>query len=136
MAGIGDTTLILRFFGDDLDPAELTELLGGGPTQSWVKGETRHSTSGNRVYKTGAWLFSVPDREPGDLNGQLNELFSKLTDEIETWRALASRFDGNCFCGLFMHEGNEGFDLELKTIKALAARGLRIGFDIYDPIDD
>jgi hypothetical protein len=136
MAGIGDTRLILRFFGDDLDPAELTKLLGEAPTQSWVKGEARHSTSRHRVQKTGAWLFSVPDREPGDLDGQLNELFSKLTDDIETWRALTSRFDGNCFCGLFMRECNEGFDLDLKTIEALAARGLRIGFDIYDPADD
>ena len=136
MAGIGDTRLTLRFFGDDLDPSELTELLGGVPRRSWVKGEIRHSRSGDKVRESGAWLFSVPDREPCDLDGQFKQLFSELSADLELWRSLTSRFGADFWCGLFMAKGNEGFTLEPDTLAALGDRGLRVHFDIYDAADD
>jgi hypothetical protein len=136
MAAIGNTTLTLRFLGDDLDPAELTELLGGVPKRSWVKGEIRYTQSGDKVRESGAWLFSVPDRNPGDLDGQFRQLFSELCSDLGIWRSLTSRFDADFWCGLFMADGNEGFTLEPDTLAALSERGLRVHFDIYDPTDD
>ncbi len=136
MAGIGDTRLTLWFLGEDLDPSQLTNLLGWMPKRSWVKGEIRRSKSGDTVRETGAWLFSVPDREPGDLDGQFKQLFSELSADLEIWRSLASRFEADFWCGLFMTKGNEGFTLEPDTLAALSERGLRVHFDIYDPADD
>ncbi|RWM35699.1 DUF4279 domain-containing protein [Mesorhizobium sp.] len=39
MAEIAQRSASLRFFGDDLDPAELTKLLGGEPTYAVRKGD-------------------------------------------------------------------------------------------------
>jgi hypothetical protein len=39
MAVLSGSTASLRFFGDDLDPDELTKLLGCPPTKSASKGE-------------------------------------------------------------------------------------------------
>ena len=76
MAVISGTTISLGFFGDDLDPDAVTARLGQAPTKSAIKGQviTSGKTGSVRVAKTGNWIFSVPDRMPGDLDGQIREL--------------------------------------------------------------
>ncbi|OYX56946.1 MAG: hypothetical protein B7Y86_09375 [Brevundimonas subvibrioides] len=133
MAGIGRTVLTLRFFGEDLHPAELTRLLGSEPTKSELKGDVRPS---GHVAKAGSWRLSVEDRAPGDLECQIRNLFAGLTADVGTWTALSSRYRGDLFCGLFMQQGNEGLDLEPETLAMIGNRGLRLAVDIYDPGDD
>ncbi|WP_298163083.1 DUF4279 domain-containing protein [Brevundimonas sp.] len=133
MAGIGRTVLTLRFYGDDLDPAKVTALIGAEPTKTELKG---HVWPSGRVSKAGSWRLSVGDREPGDLDGQIRELFYGLTENLEVWADLSARYDGDLFCGLFMESSNEGLDLEPDTLAMIGSRGLRLGFDIYGPVED
>jgi hypothetical protein len=60
----------------------------------------------------------------------------KLTPDLAIWRMLTSRFSGDCFCGLFMTEANEGLVLEPDVLTALTARGLTLMLDIYDRVSD
>jgi hypothetical protein len=138
VASIGRTTVGLRVFGDDLDPLEVSTLLCAEPTRGWRKGEAKGLTSSGKTIlaRTGAWLLSVPDRSPGDLEGQLCELFAALTGDLSVWRDLTERYECDVFCGLFMRAGNEGADLEPDTVAQLASRGLAIRLDIYDPTKD
>lgn len=137
MAGICETKVSLGFFGDDLDPAELTALLGAPPRESATKG-SRRITAGGREFmaKTGKWLLDAPPSIPGDLATQIDAILTELTPDISVWQALAGRFHARLFCGLFMEETNEGLRLDAATLSAIAERGLFLDFDIYAPVTE
>jgi hypothetical protein len=132
MPGISRTRASLRIFGDDLDPDEISALLGALPNSSATKGEISVDKRGiERTARTGRWLLQVAHRQPGDLDGQIVELLSLLTPDTAVWRSLVARFEANIFCGLFMKESNEGFELRPETLEMIGSRGLRLGLDIY-----
>lgn len=135
MAHIHQSVASLRLFGDSLVPDEISHLLGCEPTESYVKGQVIIGSVSKRefVKKTGMWCLDAPDREPEDLDGQITELLSQTTQQIEVWVGLAERFEVDLFCGLFMDSRNEGLDLSPSSLLALAERRIRIGLDIYAP---
>lgn len=132
MADVSRTRASLRIFGDDLDPDEISALLGAPPTLSGKKGEVRVDQRGvEQIATTGRWLLRVASRQPGDLDGQLVELLSPLTPDTAVWRSLVARFKADIFCGLFLKEMNQGFELRPETLEMIGSRGLPLGFDIY-----
>jgi hypothetical protein len=138
MAVLSGSTASLRFFDDDLDPDELTKLLGCPPTKSESKGEeiVGKVTGQKRIARSGGWRLSAERREPGNFDDQISEILDQLTDDMNIWQNLTSRFRADVFCGLFMKEVNEGISLSNETLQRLAKRGLTIDFDIYDSSDD
>ena len=133
MAAISESRVSVRFFGDDLNPRELTRLLGCEPSIQYKKGDKHTSAGREYTKKWGGWVVAAENRKPEAVDEQLSHLFAQMTQDLEVWRNLVSRFDGDVFCGLFMAESNEGFSIARATLQALAARGLEINFDIYDP---
>ncbi|MGK9232918.1 DUF4279 domain-containing protein [Inquilinus limosus] len=134
MAELSQTAATLRFFGDDLDPDELTRLLGSEPSVGVRKGETfRYHQSARRDVqaRTGSWRLRVERRSPGDLDGQIIELLSPLCQDLAVWRDLSARFEADIFCGLFLDKTNEGMDLRSETLVMVGSRGLTLAFDIY-----
>jgi hypothetical protein len=69
---------------------------------------------------------------PADLDGQITELFARMSDDLPAWRSFAARFRGVVFCGLFLATGNEGLVLRSETLAAIGERGLILDLDIYD----
>jgi len=138
MAVLSGSAASLRFFGDDLDPDELTRMLGGQPTKSERKGEEiiGKVTGQKRIARSGGWRLSAERRKPGDFDAQISEILDQLTDNTDIWQDLTARFRADIFCGLFMAESNEGVSLSHKTLEKLAVRGLTVDFDIYDSSDD
>jgi len=137
MAAVYETVASLRIFGDDLDPDEISALLGASPTSSARKGEIRVSKSGReRTERTGRWLLEAVYRQPGDLDSQIAELLSPLTGDIAVWRRLVAQFEVDIFCGLFMKESDEGLDLRPETLEMLGSRGLSLGLCIYGPLSE
>ncbi len=134
MAVLSGSAASLRFFGDDLDPDELTLLLGRQPTNSERKGQeiVGNITGTKRTARSGGWRLSAEPREPGNLDAQIFELLGQLTNDMSIWQDLTSRFRADVFCRLFMEEGNEGISLSHETLQRLAERGLTIDFDIHD----
>lgn len=137
MAVIAETSISLRYFGDDLVPDALTSALGKPPTKSTTKGEviTNQTTGSVRVAKSGSWLYGVERREPGDLDAQVEELFSALTADLSVWRPLAEKYKPDLFVGLFMKESNEGIEVSAHCMEILAARGVSLSLDIYGPLE-
>lgn len=137
MAGLGRARVSLRVFGDDLEPDEITKLLGCAPTSAGRKAEARQGGA-ERTYlwRTGSWLLSIDDCAPGDLDVQIKALLATVTDDLGVWRDILGRYRCDLFCGLFMSEGNEGAELEPETLEMLGARGLRLDLDIYGPTED
>ena len=133
MARIAYTVVSLRFFGDDLDPQELSTRLASLPTKAASKGEVTASPTGTRVAKTGNWRLTVEAHTAaGDLNTLITRLFERLTPNLEIWRDISSRFRGDLSVGLFLGTSNEGAFIAPATISDIAARGLGFNLDIYD----
>lgn len=133
MAAIYETAAALRFCGDELVPHEVTKLMGAPSTSAVSKGELIVGR-GPRVARSGIWGLTVNRRQPGDLSGQIDEILSGLTQDLEVWRDLSARFGGCIFVGFFMAEGNEGYGLSSDTLKLLTDRGLSLLIDIYPDI--
>lgn len=131
MASIARSSASLRIFGD-LEPDEISFLLGGQPTLSYRKGDEHHGV----IKRKGAWIYEVPDSEPGDLDSQICEIFEFLTHDITIWLDLVESFEVDVFTGIFMEESEEGFTLKPATMALLTERQISIGFDIYAPEND
>ena len=133
MAELYRSRASLRFFGDDLEPAEITRLLCCIPTSSQKKGEIiRHRTDGGKhVAPYGKWLLEEDECCPGDLDGQIQRLLARVSANLSVWRDLVSRFRTDLFCGIFVQQFNEGVSLSPAVLAALGNRGIEIDFDIY-----
>jgi len=136
MAEVHRTAMSLRFHGDDLDPEEITRTLGAQPTKCAKMGGTWHTPGGKEILaRRGFWNLSIPETSPGDLDGQVSALFSALSDDLGAWRALAGRYHGNIFAGLFLSGFNEGVALSPATASAIGMRGLALELNIYSGND-
>ena len=132
MAAVNRTVATLRFFGDDLRPDEITSRLGRAPTKSQTKGDEWLRPNGTiRIAKWGSWRLCAADRGPGDLDAQVAELLSGLSDDLAVWADLTNRFRADVFCGLFLEESNEGLSLSPQTLALLGALNLELDLDIY-----
>jgi len=134
MTLIAKTVATLRFFGDDLDPEVVSLLLGTSPSRGERKGEVIKSakTGRERTPRTGSWRLEAKDREPGDLDGQIDEIVSQLSQDISRWTELA-KYRPDLFVGIFMDRSNEMIELSAKSISLLAERGIQVTLDVYDP---
>ncbi|MDO7834516.1 DUF4279 domain-containing protein [Sphingobium sp. HBC34] len=122
----------LGFYGDDLDPEEITNFLRIEPTVGTRKGGVWLTGSGvEKTARTGVWRLVADRCEPADLDGQIGWLLSPLPNNLEIWRSLAARYRGRIFAGLFMHSGNEGLTLQPDTLSMMGGRGLVLDLDIY-----
>jgi len=137
MAVISKTKATLRIQGEDLIPEDITNMLGCQPTHSQEKGEALvgKNTGRKREAKFGMWRLSASAEIPGDLNAQITEIISMLSQDINCWIELSDNYDIDLFCGLFMEKGMEGIDISAKNLKALGQRHIELSLDIYGPDD-
>lgn len=134
MPELARTTVGLRIFGDDLDPAEITRLMGVQPTGCARRGDARRTASGrDAVARSGSWRLDAG--VPGDLGAQIGALLDRLPSDPSVWRELTRRYRCDVFCGLFMWDANEGTELPPEVLAMLGAPGLRLGLEIYGDAD-
>lgn len=131
------STAVLRVFGDDLDPDEISALLGSRPSSSARKGERLAvGTAGRvRILETGRWSLNAVDSRPEGIEAQIFAILDRLTGDMEVWRSLSGRYQLDMFCGVFMDSGNDNLSLSSKALFALGQRGIELELDIYDPVD-
>ena len=129
MGTVRETAVSIRFLGDELDPGEITKLLGATPDVAHRRGDAM--PEGRGEWSAGLWSCQAPRVSPGDLDMQLAGLFATMTQDLSVWRTLCGRYRGDVFCGLFLEDSNEGIVLSTETMRAVADRGLMFGFDIY-----
>ena len=123
----------IGFYGDDLDPSEITRRLGCEPTIGVAKGGAWTTSMGaEKLARTGSWRLVARRRSPADLDAQIGQLLSDMNDDLEAWESLAGRFRGRVFCGLFLASGNDGLTLRPETLLMIGQRGLLLDLDIYE----
>jgi hypothetical protein len=136
MAHLHRSVASLRICGDQLDPDEISRLLGGFPTLSYRKGDVKKSKIRDIVRKSGAWMLNATDREPEDLDAQVEEILGQLTQDLAVWVSLSKNHRMDLFCGFFMEQTDEGVEISTQTLKALGERGIKLGFCVYAPLKD
>ena len=134
MGAFDHSEVTLRFFGDDLVPEEVSALLGASPTVSYQKGQelVGRNTGTVRIAKTGSWRLRATRREPEDVESQVFEILNQLTQDLGAWAVLASRYEPDLFCGIFMRGTNDSLPLSARVLLALGQRGISLGMDVYD----
>jgi hypothetical protein len=118
----------LRLFGDQLDPAEVTDKLGCLPTEASRRGAVIRY---DRLARTGSWRLEGVDSPSVELPQQVTNLLGRVTSDPAVWRDLTGRFNVDVFCGVYLTEWNRGFTLSSDVLRYLGDRGIEIGFDIY-----
>jgi Domain of unknown function (DUF4279) len=134
-----ETEASVSISGDDLDPDQITKLMGCAPNRSEKKGQVL--TIGGRgkaapVAHRGLWRLQANRRSPDDLEAQIRELLAMLPQDLALWRELSARYEVSMFCGLFMGGWNNGIGLSPELLLAIAERGMALDLDIYSPTRD
>lgn len=137
MGTVDRSAASIRFVGDDLDPDEITRLLGAEPSFAYRRGDTVRTPNGqSRIARYGLWRLNPADSEPANLDRQTLELLAVLTDDQSIWAELGCRFRVEMFVGLFSERINSGLGIAPETLRLLADRHISIDLDIYGPLQD
>jgi hypothetical protein len=131
---VDETRVTLAVYGEDLDPTEVTRLLGCQPTQVHRKGDKRHPTS--VPYQTGAWFFTLETKAPSGPDELIPLLLRQLPGDSAFWAGLRERYDVQIRVAIHTAGWNRGFDISPATAELIAATGASLGFDLYFYEDD
>lgn len=132
---VGRVSVTLRVMGDEVDPDEITRLLGVTPKLAERKGELVRRGERTITRRTGHWSCSLGDgpSPEWELDDAIAALLGRMSADLEVWTYLGRRHRMDLFCGLFMGTVNQGAVLRPETLRLLADRGLTLGLDIYGP---
>jgi hypothetical protein len=133
-----NATLCLRVCGDELDPEEVTRLMGRAPTRSQRKGQPVLDSSGQvkRLARTGSWLLDFCLSPEATIAEGIESLLGSLANDKELWVALGKRFRVDCLCDVSIRGVNQGFVLPAQTLEMLTERNIELGVDIYCECDE
>ena len=132
MPVVSKSIVTLRIHGDDLDPEEVSSLLGGKPTFSVPKNGLSNYPRGRvRIARTGIWRIRTDYACPADLDGQIKEILDQLTDDLSVWDNISNRHHLDMFCGLWLSELNEMLGISPRPLKGLGQRNIPLLLDIY-----
>jgi hypothetical protein len=126
--------LWLRFMGDDLEPEEITNLLGRTPSHSRRKGETFVRKSG--AARTGSRILEIDLPYEMTVEDGIPALFAQLTNDLSVWQSLTEKYKAELVCDAIVRGANQGFELPAEVVKLIAARNLTFGVDIFPQRDD
>ncbi|RQP21159.1 DUF4279 domain-containing protein [Piscinibacter terrae] len=121
-----EVAVALCVYGSDLDPIEVTKLLGVDPTHAHRRGERK--TLRSPPWDKGAWIRELRCFEPIDPDGMFEELLLDVSSEPAVWRSLASRFQLRVDFAVHTDVGCT-FVLSPNTVQRIAALGAE--FQIY-----
>jgi Domain of unknown function (DUF4279) len=126
---IDDASVSLGIYGDDLDPGEITQLLGLAPTHSHRLGD---SLRAGHSFHTGAWLHEVKSEVVPDAPElALACLLDRLPPDRSLWARLVRQYEIRFFFCIGFEGWNKGFTLTARTIRRVARLGVRLEFDLY-----
>jgi Domain of unknown function (DUF4279) len=127
---VDDASVSLDIYGDDLDPDEITQLLGLSPTYSHRRGD-RLRPDGHSFH-AGAWLHQVKsDDVPGAPELALGYLLDRLPSDASLWARLVQQFEIRLNFRIGFTGWSKGFVLSAPTIQRAAVLGVRLEFDLY-----
>lgn len=128
--------LLLEVFGDDLDPADVSALLGTPPDEGYKKGDER--PRGSQYYKTGGWILKSGEiRISEDRTGEerLHAWAASIPGDAAVWTDLKDRFLVQVRLVGYTDQWNADFTLPPAMLENLSKRGLPLMIDPYLSLD-
>jgi len=137
--GLLKHNVCFRIVADELDPLEITAMLGITPSKAHRRGDPNTSiTKKGKViefspFSTGVWLVYSDAEEHADLDYHLKSLLSLLYPLKVKLIELSQRgYSMDVFCGVFTHEAPQpGFDISSDSLRRLGELNISIGMCIY-----
>ncbi len=126
---VGEAHPTLCVYADDLEPEDITRLLGCSASRSHRKGDLLGPPG--IAARTGAWLLEWAGKTSGDLEAQIREILAKVTTDEKAWRQVAERCTIRMNCMLTLREWSRGLSLSPDLLGNLAKRGIELGISIY-----
>src|SRR5690606_28285796 len=111
---VDESSATLCVYGDDLEPAELSALLGVEPSRSFRRGHRQ--TPDSRPAGHGAWFLRVEGTAPFGPNEHLGELLRRLPANPVVWSELRARYQVRISIGIHFDAWNRGFALDAATL--------------------
>jgi hypothetical protein len=131
---VEETRVCLAVYGEDLDPASVTALLGCLPTSAHRRGDRRGPRSPPQ--KRGGWFLAVRAKAPEGPEEVAVALFDRLPEDESVWLKLGALYEVQLRFGIHMKGWNRGFELSAATAAKVAALHAKLVFDIYAHGDD
>ena len=130
---VDESRLTLGIHGEDLDPDEISRLLGCAPSASHRRGDPRPS---GPSWPRGAWLLSVEGKSPMGPEELVHLLLARLPTDETLWSGLRRRFRMQLSFGICTERWNRGFELSPDAIRRIEALGAGVDFDIYANLEE
>ncbi|MEM7482944.1 MAG: DUF4279 domain-containing protein [Acidobacteriota bacterium] len=124
-----------RIMGHDIEPREISHLLGLEPTMSHKRGDVRIGRTAERysAYSEGLWSWCPDTAKTAPLADHLRALIDALEAKEEALRQLRGMgLRTDVFIGVFGSDGNFGFALNSEVLERLGQLRVALDFDIYD----
>lgn len=125
----------LHVSSDDLQPAEVTALLGIQPTHFQIRGEALIKEGGSLggVSRFGRWTRAIKRSQTDEWNVAevVRSLFEGLPTDRGTWDCVASLGRVKVSLGLSLSRDSQDFTFEEDLLQLLADRRAAIWFDVY-----
>jgi hypothetical protein len=131
----GEFSLVIS--SDNLDPNEITKLLGIQPTDSHQRGDFNKASKIQFNY--GRWTYStnrINFRAGKSCEENFDDFLHSLPNISEAWNQIATKHEARVFICLWMKTWNREFDFSAFAISELARRHLRVHIDTYLDLDD
>lgn len=126
---VDSSSASLCFYAEDLDPDEITKILGVNATRSIKRGDRRNSVA--KPYKKGAWIYRVEGNAPSGPNEHLINLLNSFSVKTEIWEQLRKKYECRISIGIHIYGWNRGFTLSPKALTQVNNTGIELDFDIY-----
>lgn len=128
----------LALYGHDLDPVEISNLLGCEPTSSHRRGESRigKKTGRKTLHGQGAWLLSVEGRAPRTADELTRELLERVPSDDNLWLDLGRRFKVEMRYGVFLEAWNRHFGLSREVVRRVSRLCASLELDVYANLED
>lgn len=126
-------SLRIHLFETQLAPKEISEILGMTPTRSWVKGEARTTSTGDKLEgfnADGYCCFSFDRKDDEDLNDSLERITMLLTPHAKLFKKI-SEIGTLELVVFWVSYGNSGVTIKNKILQDLTFLAFDIGFDIW-----
>jgi len=130
---VDQSRLTLGIYGEDLDPDEISRLLGCAPTSAHRRGDRRRS---GLAAPTGGWLLSVEAKSPTGPEELVRLLLARLPMDDALWSDLRTRFRVRLLFGIFTEGWNRGFTLSADAVRRITLLGAGVEFDLYADLEE
>jgi len=124
-----DNSISLCIYSKDINPENLTKVIGCQPSNAKRKGEIDSRHPNRPPAKIGIWCLDTPENLP--FIDKLKYLLTKTTSELSVWETIHKSHTVSLRCVVYLHSWSEGFDISHELLSEIGNRKWEFGLAMY-----